>query len=338
MTSPVEKRLREALAEAGATVRPETIAPLSPLAGARRVRMDVRWLAAVATVVVVGATAVGVAGLTGSGQRGGERQVAAAVAVPRDQYDVAVYLCRSVRPQDGCHGRGVTAEQKAAAEIALRDMREVAEVHVQERGQAYKSLLAEYPELAKEIGPEGVPEGFRLLLHAGSDIRPVLEGAKSLPGVADVVDLRTDGKHSPPRPERDRELAVFLCVKGGETEACRSRADGATLEDKRAVQQAIEALPEATSVRFEDQEAAYENFKETYANQPALVRATKVEDMPESFRIRLPSDLDSERRAEIRSELREMAGVAQVADFRCRTESFVLRVYHGILAKEVDKC
>jgi hypothetical protein len=126
MNSPMEDRLREALAEAGATVDTST---LRPLHGAQRsrFRVDLR-LVAVAAVVVL----VGVAGAVGMG---GPGDVDYAVAVnpepdrQKGKGEMAVFLCLKQLPKEPpCQGRDVTAEEMKAVNAVVRQLPEVESV------------------------------------------------------------------------------------------------------------------------------------------------------------------------------------------------------------------
>jgi cell division transport system permease protein len=81
------------------------------------------------------------------------------------------------------------------------------------------------------------------------------------------------------------EVSVFLCAKNSQMPACNGK--GVTDAQTQALQKQLEAMPGVEKVFFEDQATAYKNFQESQSANPALVSATKVEDMPTSFRIKL---------------------------------------------------
>ncbi len=81
------------------------------------------------------------------------------------------------------------------------------------------------------------------------------------------------------------EVSVFLCNKNAASEACKGKA--ITNAQTLALQKQIQGLPGVEKVFFEDQVAAYKNFQEAYSSNKALVAATKAEDMPTSFRVKL---------------------------------------------------
>ncbi|GGO69553.1 permease-like cell division protein FtsX [Nonomuraea cavernae] len=86
------------------------------------------------------------------------------------------------------------------------------------------------------------------------------------------------------------EVSVFLCNKGSAIPACKGKA--ITAEQTKALQAQIQQTPGVKEVFYEDQAQAYKNFQQSYASNKALVDATKVEDMPTSFRVKL-SDPDN---------------------------------------------
>ena len=106
MNSPMEDRLREALAEAGATVDPSTLRPLQS-SGRPRARVDFRLLAAAGAVVLAGAVTAAVLISPGDEQR-------AAVANPpvseKGPREVRLFLCSSTSKSPDCAG-AATAEQ-----------------------------------------------------------------------------------------------------------------------------------------------------------------------------------------------------------------------------------
>ncbi|MFI7126960.1 permease-like cell division protein FtsX [Nonomuraea sp. NPDC050153] len=105
------------------------------------------------------------------------------------------------------------------------------------------------------------------------------------------------------------EVSVFLCSKGSAMEACKGK------EISKAQTQQLDALikgtPGVKEVFFEDQSTAYQNFQKLYATNKALVSATKVEDMPQSFRIKVA---DPNNYKTVVQALQGQPGVSQVLD------------------------
>ncbi|GLW21712.1 MULTISPECIES: permease-like cell division protein FtsX [Microbispora] len=107
------------------------------------------------------------------------------------------------------------------------------------------------------------------------------------------------------------ELSVYLCVKGSPFDACKNKG-AVTQEEKGSLEQTIRGLPEVESVKFETQAEAYKNWQNT-ENNTLLLSVTKVEDMPESFRVKLK---DPEKAAVVASNLKGQPGVSNVVNER----------------------
>ncbi|TXK34660.1 permease-like cell division protein FtsX [Nonomuraea sp. C10] len=319
MNSSVEDRLRGALAEAGETVQVETIAPLR---GGRRSRVRPRWIATGIAVAVGVMLAVITAPLLPDGDG-----PSVAVAPPRDQADLAVYLCRiAADPQCDADERVV--------ENALRGIPGVDEVHFEDRRSAYEAMRAFYsddPSLVEGITPDDLPQAFRLVTRPGADIESISRQVGQVPGVAEVVAL---GELKAALSDADMELSVFLCTS--ERERCGGKT--ASVAQKAAVSRALAALPEVQSVTFEDQEAAFENFRESFAHNEALVSATRMSDMPESYRAVLRPGTEFRTRRELAAELGRMPGVSQVIDQKCLLAEHALHARFGIRADAIEAC
>ncbi|UBU14775.1 permease-like cell division protein FtsX [Nonomuraea gerenzanensis] len=105
------------------------------------------------------------------------------------------------------------------------------------------------------------------------------------------------------------EISVFLCKKGTAMPACNGKA--ITPAQTKALQEHIQQTPGVKGVLFEDEAAAYENFKQSFSSNKALVDATKVEDLPQSFRISLE---DPDNYQPVIDAMKGQPGVAQVMD------------------------
>ncbi|WP_043620535.1 permease-like cell division protein FtsX [Nonomuraea candida] len=107
------------------------------------------------------------------------------------------------------------------------------------------------------------------------------------------------------------EISVFLCKKGTAMPACNGKA--ITPAQRTALEAHIKGTPGVKQVWFEDEATAYENFKDSYSTNKALVDATRVEDLPQSFRVSLqdPGNYQSVIQA-----VTGRPGVAQVLDQR----------------------
>ncbi|MEV4171806.1 MULTISPECIES: permease-like cell division protein FtsX [unclassified Nonomuraea] len=105
------------------------------------------------------------------------------------------------------------------------------------------------------------------------------------------------------------EISVFLCKKGTAMPACNGKA--ITPAQTKALQEHITNTQGVKEVFFEDETTAYENFKQSFSSNKALVDATKVEDLPQSFRIKLE---DPDNYQPVIQAVTGQPGVAQVMD------------------------
>ncbi|MEU6713060.1 permease-like cell division protein FtsX [Nonomuraea sp. NPDC046802] len=105
------------------------------------------------------------------------------------------------------------------------------------------------------------------------------------------------------------EVSVFLCTKGTAIPACNGKA--ITPAQSKALKTHIESTPGVKEVLFENQAAAYENFQKSYESNKAFVSATKVEDMPESFRVKV---VNQENYGNVIAAVQGQPGVSSVID------------------------
>ncbi|MEV4011421.1 permease-like cell division protein FtsX [Nonomuraea angiospora] len=105
------------------------------------------------------------------------------------------------------------------------------------------------------------------------------------------------------------EVSVFLCTKGSAMETCKGKE--VSNAQKEALNTLIKGTPGVKEVFFEDQSAAYQNFQKLYATNKALVSTAKVEDMPQSFRIKVA---DPNNYKSVVQALQGQPGVSQVLD------------------------
>ncbi|NRQ30696.1 hypothetical protein HII36_02430 [Nonomuraea sp. NN258] len=341
MNSPIEQRLRDALTEAGARVEPETIRPLR-VPARRRSWADVRLLTA-AAVVIAGATTALALGLSG-----GEDRVVAANPEP-SRADLSVFLCW--KPADThskfCQGTSVTSEQKQAIELRLRSMPEVAVAVFEDRQTAYENFRrtnAGNEALLATVSAGDLPESFRLKIHDGADKKRMMTELQGLPGVAQVIDPAEIDSMSEPR----LNISAFLCSRQNTTPACRAErpaSDGSaeaaatgqapTTAQIKALTTKIRAMPEVESWHFEDQKAAYEKFKRINGDNPSLMKAIRVSDMPQSFRLILKLGAD---RGSVVEQLRGLAGVAEVVDQKCMYERIEPLMLFGLDREDPTAC
>ncbi|MFG1688277.1 permease-like cell division protein FtsX [Nonomuraea sp. NPDC049269] len=347
MNSPVEDRLREALAEAGATVDTSTLSPLQST-GRPRVRVDFRLLAAAGAVVLAGAVTAAVLISPGGEQfsPGGEQRAGVANA-PADQKstDVSIFLCGKLSPSQTCPGGSVTAEQTKAVMDALREAPGVIQVQYVSKDQAYARFRRDYADekaLLDAIDATDLLPSFQVKLRPGADSKVSLGKMKSMEGVSDITfpgeaaDLIGSG------PEKTADVSAFLCGEQSSIASCGAVAapdstrsapkfvkygKAVTPAQRRALGTEIGAIPGVQSTHFESRQEAYENFQRSYKGNKALVQATKQSDMPESFRLQLRPDADWDK---VITKLQGLPGVAIVINSKCMTERVTLRTHYGI--------
>ncbi|MBN6052606.1 ABC transporter permease [Nonomuraea sp. RK-328] len=109
------------------------------------------------------------------------------------------------------------------------------------------------------------------------------------------------------------EISVFLCNQGSASEKCKGK--GISDEQTAQLKTQLEKIPGVSpgGVIFENQEQAYENFKQTYATNKALIEAATPKDMPTSFRLKLS---DPENYEPVVKAAEGLQGVSQVINQR----------------------
>ncbi|MEZ7126366.1 permease-like cell division protein FtsX [Nonomuraea sp. AD125B] len=342
MNSPVEERLRAALAEAGATIDPDTLRPL-PAPARRRSWMDARLLVVgVAVTAGVAATAVGLT--LGSGDD--QIAVAAPARIEPGDADMTVFMCSTsalVVKEPRCGGRDATAEQVSAVERAVRGLSQVEAAYTVDQQHAYDDFRADFahnPPMLDAVKATDLPVSIRLTLKQGANHREVETSLRALPGIGGITENTATEEVLKSRSEM--RVNVFLCTKG----SCgwERKPDGsmvvkegkaATSAQKSALRKLIDGMPEVKSYTFEDQRAAYENFKREFASNKALVKATKASDLPESFRVLLKQGSDW---ATPVATLRRQPGVAGVFYMPCQQDSMLALSRYGMNPPEDKMC
>ncbi|WP_188189183.1 permease-like cell division protein FtsX [Nonomuraea sp. SYSU D8015] len=328
MNSPVEDRLREALLEAGATIDPGTLRPLRA-PERRRFGVDFRLVAVAVAVVFAGAaTAVGL-----GGHQGVDRVVATDPEPTQSgEVEMAVFLCTKSAPKRSCRGKNVTRDEVMAIERKVTGLPQVKEVFFVNQASAYAEFRIEYADnktLLDSVKVTDMPPSFRLKLVEGADPRKVVQELGGMPGIRSV------GEKAPtkPTPSWKAHISAFLCSKGSAMPACRGKA--VTNAQRKAIRELIEGMPEVRSYFFEDQKTAYENFRHAYSDNKALIEATRVEDMPESFRLVLKRE---SKWAEVVGELKRQPGVSQVTYHTCLDVKAQLSERYGLFPPDNKVC
>ncbi|SPL93649.1 Cell division protein FtsX [[Actinomadura] parvosata subsp. kistnae] len=342
MNSPVEDRLREALAEAGAAVDQSALRPLR-VPERRRFRMDYRLVTAVVAVAVAGSA---VAVLTGGGAEGGRDQLTAASVFSRADADVTVFLCTATAPKEtGCTA-AAGPEQRRMIERVLREQQpQIAASQWVSQATAYDDFRERYAgnqALLDAVRPADLPPSYQVKLRQGADRRQVTSAFLKVGGVSAVIDhAESADAMAAAQKGQKTDVNVFLCTAGTSLPACAPKPGSgkkgvaATADQVKAIQQTIQQMPEVKDVVFEDQAAAYENFKQAFKDNKALVEATRVQDMPQSFRIRLKSDAPAWALVD---KLKRQPGVAQVVSHWCIDERAALHADFGLYLPDRTVC
>ncbi|RVX47532.1 cell division transport system permease protein [Nonomuraea polychroma] len=107
------------------------------------------------------------------------------------------------------------------------------------------------------------------------------------------------------------EISVFLCTKGTAMPSCDGKA--ITQAQTKALHDHIKATAGVADVTFEDQPTAYKNFKDAYSSNEPFVKAVQVEDMPQSFRVKVA---DPDNYQSVIQAVQGQPGVANVVDHK----------------------
>ncbi|MBB5082879.1 permease-like cell division protein FtsX [Nonomuraea endophytica] len=106
------------------------------------------------------------------------------------------------------------------------------------------------------------------------------------------------------------DLSVFLCH--GDNPALPScGGEAITKEQRLAVQRALRSAPWVETLVFEGQREAFKNFQADDLISESVKKAVRVQDMPESFRVKIRPGADYQS---LIAEVKAMPGVAQVVD------------------------
>ncbi|MFF4620835.1 permease-like cell division protein FtsX [Nonomuraea jabiensis] len=343
MNSAMEDRLREALAEAGSTVDAGALRPLR--APERRgFRVDFRLVAVAATVVLAGAaTTVGLL----SGPGGENRAVAA--DPPAAERKMIVFLCTTSSEQEGTSCKGaVSREETQEIAAKVKQVPGIREVFYADKGAVYADFRRDFAHnktVLAAVDVDDLPDSFRLTLRGGTDPLSVQQALHGVPGILSVREAVPDDT----TPASKWDVSVFLCSPSSGMPACGAerKSDGkgsltVTKEGKgvtpgqtEAIQKLIASMPGVKEAIFESQEEAYENFRRLYRDNKRLLDATKVSDMPESFRITLLPDADW---SEMVTRLRREPGVSQAFYQGCLLDSTRLIERYGLILPESKVC
>ncbi|MEV4291711.1 permease-like cell division protein FtsX [Nonomuraea bangladeshensis] len=308
--------------------------------------MDARLLVVGAAVTAgVAATAVGLT--LGPGDE--QIAVAAPARIEPGKADMTVIMCSTsalVVKEPRCGGRDATAEQVAAVERAVRRLPQVEAAYTVDQQHAYDDFRADFAlnqPMLDAVKVTDLPVSIRLTLKQRADRREVEKSLRALPGIGGVTDNTATEAVLESRSEM--LVNVFLCGKGTPLPSCgaKRKSDGTVVKEGKAATRAqtialtklIKDMPEVQSVTFEDQQAAYENFKRAFTSNKALLKSTKVSDMPQSFRVFLKQGSDWAKPVAM---LRRQPGVASVSYVPCQKDGMLALSRYGMSPPEDKMC
>ena len=108
------------------------------------------------------------------------------------------------------------------------------------------------------------------------------------------------------------EISVFLCVPDSRGGNCQA-GESVTEAQRTEIEAALKGNPEVAEVFYETKEQAYAQFREYYANNDPILKATTVDKMQDSFRVKLKNP---EEYQGVVSAVSGMPGVQLVQDLR----------------------
>ena len=82
------------------------------------------------------------------------------------------------------------------------------------------------------------------------------------------------------------ELSVYFCIKTSANPICEQ--DGAaTSQEKAALQQRLQAMPQVQFATYVSQSEQYKDFRQEFSNEPNLVNNTPSDGIPDSLEVKL---------------------------------------------------
>jgi cell division transport system permease protein len=82
------------------------------------------------------------------------------------------------------------------------------------------------------------------------------------------------------------ELSIYLCIKTSPEPACQQNG-ASTLAERNQLEHQLSSMPQVQAVYYVTQQQAYNEFRQYFSNEPALVQGTQEGDIPDSFEVKL---------------------------------------------------
>ena len=82
------------------------------------------------------------------------------------------------------------------------------------------------------------------------------------------------------------ELSIYLCIKTSPQPQCQQNGPS-TAAQRAQLHATLVSMPQVENVYYVSQQQAYGEFRQYFANEPALVQDTQEGDIPDSFEVKL---------------------------------------------------
>jgi cell division transport system permease protein len=84
------------------------------------------------------------------------------------------------------------------------------------------------------------------------------------------------------------EMSVYFCTASSAKYSPQCKASGpATQQQKTALQQRLQSMPQVQFVTYVSQAEQYQQFRQEFANQPSLVNNTPADAIPDSLEVKI---------------------------------------------------
>ncbi|MEU7895552.1 permease-like cell division protein FtsX [Nonomuraea sp. NPDC049152] len=127
------------------------------------------------------------------------------------------------------------------------------------------------------------------------------------------------------------DVSVYLCKPESPFPACK----GAAPVDRNAVQRTLQAMPQVEEIRFESQEEAFAEFRRSRRD---LAQVVVVDDMPESFRLRLRPGTDWDALVEAATEIEGVSMVIKQGCYALQSSSWFRRAVSFLSGADKELC
>lgn len=113
------------------------------------------------------------------------------------------------------------------------------------------------------------------------------------------------------------EVSIYLCNKLSANPNCAKTAP--TTQEKAAIEQQLQSMPQVAKVTQETQQEAYQRAKEQFKDSPGIAGSIQLGDIPDSFRVKLKDPKDF---GVVVAQMQGRKGVDTVVNERAILEKF----------------